>query len=100
LADKWYDQASYLLGETVSHLNQHFQGQQDFPLVTIEAIEAQGLLKPAELHFLKDSRVTFVPFSGADPNEKVVILVRLKHGFLTEGSELIERKEAITRVPN
>jgi prepilin-type N-terminal cleavage/methylation domain-containing protein len=100
LADKWYDEASNRLSETVNQLNQHFQGLDRFPLVTIDTIEAQGLLKPAELSFLKDPRVTFVPFTGSDPDDKIVIHVQLKRGFWTESSELTERKEAITRVPN
>jgi hypothetical protein len=99
LADQWYDQASNLLRETVNELNQRFQGLDSFPLVTLERIEAQGLLKPRELRFLKDPRVTFVPFTGSDPGDKIVIQVQLKRGFWTEGSELIERKEAITHVP-
>jgi prepilin-type N-terminal cleavage/methylation domain-containing protein len=99
LADQWYDQASYHLAETVSQLNQHFQGADDFPPVTRASIEAEGLLKPAELQFLKDRRVSFVPFRGSDPGDKIVIYVRLRHGFLTEGNELFETKESITRVP-
>lgn len=99
LADQWSDQASNLLAETVNELNQRFQGLDSFPLVTLEQIEVQGLLKPRELRFLKDPRVTFVPFTGSDPADKIVIQVQLKRGFWTEGSELIERKEAITHVP-
>jgi prepilin-type N-terminal cleavage/methylation domain-containing protein len=100
LADKWYDEATNRMAETVSQLNQHFQGLNDFPTMTLEKIEGLGLLKPAELQFLKDRRVRFYPFAGNDPDDKVVIQVHLKRGFWTEGSELIERKEAITRVPN
>jgi prepilin-type N-terminal cleavage/methylation domain-containing protein len=99
LADQWSDQASNLLAETVSQLNQRFQGLDSFPPVTIEQIEAQSLLKRAELLFLKDPRVTFVPFAGSDPGDKIVIQVQIKRGFWTEGNELIERKEAITRSP-
>ena len=99
VADKWADQASFLLHQTVSHLNQQFQGLDKFPLVTIEGLEAQGLLKPDELRFLKDRRVTFVPFAGSDPDDKIVIAVQLKRGFLTDEPALIERKEAITHVP-
>jgi prepilin-type N-terminal cleavage/methylation domain-containing protein len=99
LADKWYDQASNLLPETVSELNQRFQGLDDFPLVTLDRIEAEGILKPRHLQFLKDRRVTFVPFAGSDPGDKIVIYVQLKRGFWTEGNQLMEQKEAITRVP-
>ena len=100
LADKWAEDAEFALAATVQQLNQRFQGLDSFALVSLESIEAQGLLKPAELRFLKDRRVTFIPFTGSDPNDKIVIYVQLKHGFWTESSALTERKEAITRVPN
>jgi hypothetical protein len=99
LADQWCEQASVLLSETVTDLNRHFQGMDSFPLVTLEQIQSEGWLKDRELQFLQDRRVTFFPFAGSDPDDKVVIYVRLKRGFLTESSELTERKEAITRVP-
>ena len=100
LADKWSEQAETSLGATVQQLNQRFQGDHEFPRITLERIEADGLLKPAELKFLKDPRVTFIPFAGADPDDQIVIHVKLKRGFWTDGGELIERKEAITHVPN
>ena len=99
LADQWSDQASNLLGRTVHHLNQYFQGMDSFPPVTLDFIEAKGLLKPDELRFLKDQRVTFIPFACSDPDSQVVIVVQLKHGFWTDAGELTERKQAITRVP-
>ncbi len=100
LADKWSEDASLLLESTVSQLNQHFQGLDKFPLVTVERIETDGLLKPAEVRFLKDPRVTFIPFSGSDPGDMVVISVKLGRGFWTDRGFLSETKEAITRVPN
>jgi prepilin-type N-terminal cleavage/methylation domain-containing protein len=99
LADQWSDQAENLLHRTVHHLNQYFQGMDNFPLVTLDFIEAKGLLKPDELSFLKDRRVTFIPFAGSDPDNQVVIAVQLKHGFWTEAGEITESKQAITRVP-
>ena len=100
LADKWAEEAELSLASTVQQLNQHFQGLDSFALVTIDSIEAQGLLKPTGLRFLKDRRVTFLPFAGSDSNDKIVIRVQIKRGFWTERSELTERKETITRVPN
>ncbi len=98
-ADQWCEQATISLEETVHQLNQHFQGLDEFPSVTLEQIQAQGLVKPAQLHFLKDRRVTFIPFKGSDPGDKIVIHVQIKRGFWTESSELVEHKESITRVP-
>jgi prepilin-type N-terminal cleavage/methylation domain-containing protein len=99
LADKWSEDASVLLDATVKSLNQHFQGQARLGLVTLQRIEAEGLLKPAELQFLKDRRVTFFSFNDADPGDKVVILVQLKRGFWTERSALTELKDALVRGP-
>ena len=98
LADQWSEQASGLLSETVSDLNQHFQGSENFPLITLERLESEGWLKPRHLGFLKDRRVTFIPFAGSDPDDKIVIVVRLKRGFWNEANELSERKEAITKL--
>ena len=57
------------------------------------------LVGPAQLRFLKDGRVTFVPFAGAGPDELVVILVRLDPGILTDAGLLTETKGAITAPP-
>jgi prepilin-type N-terminal cleavage/methylation domain-containing protein len=100
LADKWAEDAQTRLSETIHQLNQHFQGAETFPLVTLDWIESQGLLKSAELQFLKDPRVTFVPFAGSDPSEKIVIAVQLKRGFWNDSTVLTERKEAVTHMPN
>lgn len=99
-ADQWSEDASTLLRSTVSQLNQHFQGERQFPLVTLERIEAKRLFGPTELRFLKDRRVTFIPFDGSDPDDKIVIRVQLRSGFLTDGGQLTESKEAITRMPD
>jgi hypothetical protein len=47
--------------------------------------------------FLRDRRVTFFPFAGSDPDDKIVILVRLESGFLTEAGTLTDTKGAITK---
>jgi len=98
--DKWAEDATELLRSSVTQLNQHFQGLQAFPTVTLESIEAQALVRPAELRFLKDRRVTFLPFAGSDSDSNTVIFVVLKRGFFTDPGYLSERKQAITRVPD
>jgi prepilin-type N-terminal cleavage/methylation domain-containing protein len=99
LADQWSENAEMLLRATVQQLNQHFGGDSTFGLITLDRIESEGLLKPNELQFLKDPRVTFIPFSGTDPDEKIVISVQLKRGFWTDAGVLSEAKQAITHVP-
>ena len=99
-ADQWADVATTDLRLTVSQLRAHFQGQVDFPLVTLDAVESMRLVRPAQLRFLKDPQVTFIPFSGADPGEQVVIEVRLHRGFLTDLSHLEATKGEITRPPD
>jgi len=98
-ADQWSDRASGLLHSTVEQLHQRLQARQDFPLVTVDRIETEAWLKPAEIRFLKEPEVTFVPFSGSDPDDKVVIRVELRRGFLTQSGALTQTKGWITRVP-
>jgi prepilin-type N-terminal cleavage/methylation domain-containing protein len=98
-ADKWAEDSAIRLQATVEQLQKHFQGKHDFPPVMLENIETEHLVGPAELGFLKDRRVTFIPFAGSDPDEKVVIRVELERGYLTEGGFQTETKGAITAVP-
>jgi len=96
-AMKWANEAPVQLRLTVAQLQTHFQGKPTFPPVTLPYLETNGLLAPAQIRFLKDRRVTFIPFAGSDPDEKVVISVQLEKGFLTEGGVLIETKGQITK---
>jgi prepilin-type N-terminal cleavage/methylation domain-containing protein len=98
-AMKWGYEAPALLESTVSQLRKHFQGKKDFPPVTLASLETGSLLDPSQLRFLKDRRVTFVPFAGADPDEQVVIEVRLGSGFLVEAGQLTATKGEITKPP-
>ena len=98
-ADKWGEDSTVRLRATVEQLQKHFRGRQDFPSVTLEAIEAGRLVGPAELDFLKDHRVTFIPFAGADPDEQIVIRVEVERGFLTEAGQQTTTKGDITKLP-
>jgi prepilin-type N-terminal cleavage/methylation domain-containing protein len=98
-AMKWGHEAPLLLDSTVSQLKKHFQGKTGFPPVTLRALETAGLLEPSQVRFLKDRRVTYVPFAGDDPDEQIVILARLERGFLTEPGELTATKGDITKPP-
>ena len=99
-ADQWADIAITDLRLTVAQLRVHFQGRADFPEVTLEAIESMRLVQPAQLRFLKDPQVAFIPFSGADPDEQVVVRVQLKKGFFTDLSRIEATKGDITRSPD
>ncbi len=96
-AMEWGQDAPVLLQAVVTRLQKHFQGRKDFPPVTLAALEGGGLLEPSQLQFLKDRRVTFTPFAGTDPDEQVVIHVRLERGFLTEAGWLTASKGDITK---
>ena len=98
-ADKWGEESAIHLHATMKQLQKQFQGNHDFALVTLETLETNRWLDPAELDFLKDRRVTFSPFGGSDPSEKVVIRVVVDQGFWTDAGVLVERKGAITDLP-
>ncbi len=96
-AMRWAQGAELLLESTVQELHRHFQGQQDFPPVTLTFLETSGLLEPRLIGFLKDRRVTYTPFAGTDPDDLVVIRVRIEAGFLTERGSLTATKGRITK---
>lgn len=98
-ADQWSNRASEDLRMTVEQLRRHYQGKSEFPLVTLDQITTRNLVGPSQLRFLRDRRVRFVPFRGADPDAMVVIVVRLDAGFLTDADLLTETKGAITALP-
>jgi prepilin-type N-terminal cleavage/methylation domain-containing protein len=98
-ADQWSEESTVRLRDTVDQLRKHFQGRHDFAPVTLAGIEAGHLVGAAELDFLKDRRVTFVPFEGSDPDEKTVIQIEWVRGFWTEAGLCTETKGAITRIP-
>ena len=99
-ADQWSDRAHVLLHSTVEQLNRHLQGEHDFSLITLERLEATGWLREAEMRFLKEPEVTFSPCCGKDPDDRIVIEVELRRGFLTGACSLTATKESITRVPD
>jgi prepilin-type N-terminal cleavage/methylation domain-containing protein len=98
-ADQWENRSSVQVQAVVDQLKKHFQGKNDFPLVTLERIETEQLLRPAQIAFLKDSRVEFLPFASSDADEKIVIRVALERGYLSEPGYLTENKGHITALP-
>ena len=98
-ADQWSDRASEDLQATAKQLRRHLGGKTGFPLVTLDQIAGGNLVGPSQLRFLRDRRVKFVAFEGDDPDDMVVIAVKLDAGFLTEAGLLTETKGAITRHP-
>ena len=96
-AMRWANDAEVQLDLTVEQLQRHYQGKPSFPPVTLADLEARGLLGPVQIEFLKDPRVTFTPFSSADPDEKIVICVQLQKGFLTGGGVLTATKGWISK---
>lgn len=98
-ADQWAEKAQIHLDAATVQLNQRFAGKKSFPAVTLQRIEAEKWVGPSELEFLKDRRVTFLPFAGSDPDDKFVIIVELKRGFWTEARLLTTTKGELTRLP-
>ena len=96
-ADQWAEQSGTHLQATVDQLQRHFGGKRDFPTVSLQQIASEKLIAPAELSFLKDRRVTFLPFAGSDPDTNLVLIVQIKRGFWTETNLLTATKGDITR---
>jgi prepilin-type N-terminal cleavage/methylation domain-containing protein len=99
LNDQWGEKSMVRLHSTVEQLQKHFRGKQEFPPVTLEKIQAEHLVGSLELDFLKDRRVTFIPFAGSDSEKKVVIRVELQRGYFTEEGIETATKGSITSLP-
>lgn len=96
-AMKWGDEAPPKLHLVVQQLRAHFQGQKTFSRVSLEQLEIDQLVDSSLIAFLKDRRVSFIPFQGSDPDDQVVIVVKIESGFLTTAQVLTENKGAITK---
>lgn len=98
-AMKWGDEAPQKLHTVIHRLRAQFQGKANFPTVTLQQLEDNQWLDSSLISFLKDRRVSFIPFKGSDPEDQVIIAVKIESGFLTEAQILTEKKEAITKPP-
>lgn len=98
-ADQWAEEAGVQVGMIIKKLQTPYQGKRTFPLVTLADLESKGTLNRAQIRFLKDSRVTFTPFSGTDPDDKIVVSVQFDAGFWGGGGVLTATKGEITKPP-
>jgi competence protein ComGC len=98
-ADKWGEETSIRLASIVEQLQKHFRGKEDFPSVTLDRIDSERLVGSFERSFLHDHRVTFTPFAGSDPDEKVVIKVEVQRGYFTDPGIQSATKGDITKLP-
>jgi prepilin-type N-terminal cleavage/methylation domain-containing protein len=99
-ADEWGDKSSFQFGLVQEKLRKRFAGREDFPAVTLEQLEAEGVLQPTQVRFLRDKRVAFVPFSGAEPSNFVVVALRIERGFFTDAeTRVLTKGEVVAPVP-
>lgn len=98
-AMQWNNRAEVLTGEITERLRAVFAGQKEFRRVTLADLERDGVIFSSHARFLRDSRVTFTPFAGSDPDELPVIQVRLQPGFLGGSGILMVDKGALTQDP-
>lgn len=76
----------------VEELRRFLGVRENYPLLTLDGLAGTGALGPEQVRFLRDKRVTFTPFSGADPDETVIISVQLESGFLTSSGAITVTK--------
>lgn len=98
-ADQWGERSSTRLHDAVEQLRKHLAGQSAFGIVTLERIETSRWVGPLEADFLRDRRVTFIPFADSDPDEKVVIRVQVDRGYWTDAEVRTLRKADLTSPP-
>lgn len=96
-AGKWADDAYQQAQVIQEKLHTLLAGQTKFQTLTLDTLESTGWLTPAQTRFLRDRRVQFTPFSGADPDDLTVILVDLPGGFLSSASRVTVTKGDLTR---
>lgn len=80
---QWADQSEAHASVVVQQLRTFIGDKQDFPTLTLEALEALNVFASAGVRFLHDRRVVFTPVTGSDADDKVFLAVRLESGFLT-----------------
>lgn len=97
-AMQWADIAERQTEQVAEQLQRYLNGRDNYPLQTLDGLEGAGALGPAQVRFLRDRRVTFTPFSGADPDEMVIISAQLESGFLTTAGTITVTK-ARTKPP-
>jgi prepilin-type N-terminal cleavage/methylation domain-containing protein len=85
---QWADQSGARASAVVQQLRAFLGERQDFPLLSLEALESLHVFSSAEVRFLHDSRVAFTPVAGSDPDEKIFLSVRLDPGFLTSAGAM------------
>jgi prepilin-type N-terminal cleavage/methylation domain-containing protein len=96
-AMQWGEFANREFGEVVQQMRKTFGGRTDYPRVTLPDLEALGLFNQAQMTFLHDSRVSFLPFAASDPEGQAVIQARIDGGFLTSAGTLIASKHDVTQ---
>lgn len=97
-AMQWADVAGRQTELVAEQLQRYLNGREDYPQLTLDALETSGVLGLAQVRFLRDKRVTFTPFSGADPDEMAIISAQLESGFLTTAGTITVTK-ARTKPP-
>ena len=98
-AGKWANDASQQVQVIQEKLHAVLAGQTQFQSLTLNALESAGWITQSQVRFLRDRRVRFTPFSGADPEDLPVIWVDLPAGFLSDASHLVVTKGDLTRPP-
>ncbi len=98
-ADQGRDRVSARLQDSVEQLRRHLVGQPAFGVVTLERVVNNRWVGVLESDFLRDSRVTFIPFADSDPDSKVVIQVRLERGYWCNAEIQTRTKADLTHEP-
>ena len=94
---QWNNRAVATTAQITDRLRAMFAGQKAFRRITLEDLERDRVLPASDIGFLRDARVTFMPFAGDDPDGQPVIAVRLKPAFLGGGGDIVVTKGDLTR---
>lgn len=94
-AMQWADIAERQTNLVVEELRRFLGDRVNYPLLTLDGLEGTGALGLEQVRFLRDKRVTFTPFSGADPDETIIISVQLESGFLTSAGAITVAKSRL-----
>lgn len=95
-AAEWADKVNQRIERVVNALRAHCSKGPVTDRLNPEQLFERGIIDSEQLRFLGDRRVRYVPFVTADPDDLVVIEVRIPRSFLNdEGVERV-RKERLT----
>jgi competence protein ComGC len=81
---EWSDKASNFVSLVAEKLGKYCTETTDYPASSAEELHQLGVFSAQIMEFLRSSKVEYFPFLSSDPDDKLILRVRMsKKEFLT-----------------